>query len=486
MRTFVFSDGKSNKFWNIDLQGSSFTVTFGKVGTRGQTQKKDFADAAKAKQAHDKLVAEKLGKGYVETTAGRPQGPAPLQQSLEQALVENPDDLAAHSAYADYLAEQGDPRGELIQVQLALEDPGRPAEERKQLQEREKGLLKRHAKQWLGDLGPLLIGKWSGPEKPYHYHLARGWLDLVRVLPYPDGVVAAVAKAPQLRLLRRLEVVYDMRYHPFDFDQFMQGPAQALGEEDEELDTYEATEVMPPLLQSPYLTNLRVLKLGFSDAEDPPRHSTMVGPFGGCNAQQVIDLLKKCPRLEELYLNTNLPGVEKLFALPQLGNLRVLQYYYGSVYYSESRSRANAYPLSALANNASLRRLTTLRLHPGRDEVIALNELTALLRSPNLPSLTHLQAHMTTFGDEGCRPIIESGILRRLKVLDIGYGNMTDEGARQLAACPDLKRLEVLNVSRNALTDQGVAALRATGTQVVADNQHGPEDQDYLYEVDVE
>jgi uncharacterized protein (TIGR02996 family) len=484
MRTFVFSDAKSNKFWNIDLQGSRFTVTFGKVGTKGQTQQKDFADAAKAKQAHDKLVAEKLGKGYVETTAGRQQGPAPLQQSLEQALVENPDDLAAHSAYADYLAEQGDPRGELIQAQLALEDPGQPAEERKKRQKREADLLKQHARQWLGDLGPLLVGKWSGPDKPYHYQFHRGWLDLVRVLPYPDGIVAVVAKAPQLRLLRRLEVVYDMRYHPFDFDEFVQGPAKALGDEGEDLETYEPAEVMAPLLKSPYLSNLRVLKLGFSD--DPPRHSTMVDPFGGCNAQQVIDLFKKCPRLEELYLNTNLRGVEKLFALPQLGNVRVLQYYYGSTYYSESRNRANAYPLTALANNASLKRLTTLRLHPGRDEVLALNDLAALLRSPNLPSLTHLQAHMTTFGDEGCRPIIESWALRRLKVLDIGYGNMTDEGARQLAACPDLKRLEVLDVSRNALTARGVAALRATGVQVVADGQHGPDEQDYLYEVDVE
>src|SRR5947209_6760357 len=169
MRTFVFSDGKSNKFWNIDLQGASFTVTFGKVGTKGQTQKKDFPDAAAAKTAHDKLVAEKLGKGYVETTAGQRPGPAPLQQSLEQALLENPDDLAAHSAYADYLSEQGDPRGELIQVQLALEDPGRPAAERKQLQQREADLLKKHGRQWLGDLGPVLDGSWSGPDKPYHY-----------------------------------------------------------------------------------------------------------------------------------------------------------------------------------------------------------------------------------------------------------------------------------------------------------------------------
>jgi uncharacterized protein (TIGR02996 family) len=45
-----------------------------------------------------------------------------LREALEAALVENPDDLAAHRAYADHLMELGDPRGEFIQVQLALED----------------------------------------------------------------------------------------------------------------------------------------------------------------------------------------------------------------------------------------------------------------------------------------------------------------------------------------------------------------------------
>jgi uncharacterized protein (TIGR02996 family) len=488
MRTFIFNDGKSNKFWNIDLQGARFTVTFGKVGTKGQTQKKDFPDAAKAKQAHDKLVAEKLGKGYVETTAGQQQGLAPLQRSLEEALVENPDDLAAHSAYADYLAEQGDPRGELIQVQLALEGPGRPAAERKQLQKREAELLKRHGRRWLGDLGPILVGKWSGPDKPYHYQLARGWLDLVRVLPFPYGIVAALAKAPQLRLLRRLEVVYDMRYHPFDFDQFVQGPAEALGSTPDEQETYEPVEIMPPLLESPYLTNLRVFKLGFSDTGDQIGHSTMIDPFGDCDAQQVIQLLKKCPRLEELYLNTDLLGIQSLFALPALGNIRVLQYYYGTGYGSRDlrNNPGGVYPLTALANNASLKRLTTLRLHPGRDATVDLDEMGAVLRSPHLSSLTHLQVHMTTYGDEGCRVIVGSGALRRLKALDIGYGNMTDEGARLLAACPDLKHLEMLDVSRNALTAAGIAALRATGTLVFADNQHGPNDERYLYEVDFE
>src|SRR5947209_5771495 len=248
MRTFVFSDGKSNKFWNIDLQGSSFTVTFGKVGTRGQTQKKDFADAAAARTAHDKLVAEKLGKGYVETTAGKQPGPAPLQQSLEQALVEDPDDLAAHSAYADYLAEQGDPRGELIQVQLALENPGWPAQERARLRQRESELLSRHGKEWLGDLGRFLVGDWSGPDKPYHFAFVRGWLDLVRVLPAPDAIFDSLARSPEARLLRRLEVVYDMRYHPFDFDPFLKGPNTALTDDEEENEIYEGAEIMPALL----------------------------------------------------------------------------------------------------------------------------------------------------------------------------------------------------------------------------------------------
>jgi uncharacterized protein (TIGR02996 family) len=485
MRTFVLSDAKSNKFWNIELQGTRFSVTFGKVGTKGQTQTKDFPTEEKARQAHDKLVAEKLGKGYVETTPRQQPSAAPLQQALERTLVENPDDLAAHSAYADYLMEQGDPRGDFIRVQLTLEDPGRPAKERTKLRQHESKLLEQHGRQWLGDLGRFLVGDWSGEDKPYHYQFARGWLDFVRVLPFPDAIIAALARSPEARLLRRLEVVYDMRYHAFDFDQFTRGPNAALTGDEQEQDWGSESTILPTLLESPYLTNLRVCKVGFSDTSHRIGHSTMVSTFQNCGAQQIMELLHKCPRLEELYLNTSLPGIERLFALPKLGNIRVLQYYYGSDYYQRNQ-HFSAYPLEILANNSSLQRLTTLRLHAGRDATIGLDEMDAVLRSRNLPSLTHLQVHMTTFGDEGCRRIIQSGALKRLKTLDIGYGNMTDEGARLLAACPDLKKLEALDVTRNALTDVGIAALQATGIQVVTDNQHGEGEEDYLFEVDFE
>jgi predicted DNA-binding WGR domain protein len=52
----------------IELKGKSFTVNFGKIGTSGQTQKKDFPDEAKAKKEYDKLIGEKVKKGYKETT----------------------------------------------------------------------------------------------------------------------------------------------------------------------------------------------------------------------------------------------------------------------------------------------------------------------------------------------------------------------------------------------------------------------------------
>src|SRR2546421_13075781 len=88
---------------------------------------------------------------------------SPLQRSLEAALVADRDDLGAHSAYADYLNEQGNPRGEFIQVQLALEDPKRSSAERARLQQREQELLAEHQRQWLGELSPYLLDQQGIP-----------------------------------------------------------------------------------------------------------------------------------------------------------------------------------------------------------------------------------------------------------------------------------------------------------------------------------
>ena len=65
-RTFVYTDEKSNKFWTIEVAGNSYTVNYGRVGTAGQTQTKEFADDAACQKAADKLIAEKIKKNYIE------------------------------------------------------------------------------------------------------------------------------------------------------------------------------------------------------------------------------------------------------------------------------------------------------------------------------------------------------------------------------------------------------------------------------------
>jgi uncharacterized protein (TIGR02996 family) len=489
MRTFVFNDARSNKFWHIALSGKKFTVQFGRVGTSGQRQTKSFVSADLAEREHDKLIRQKLGKGYVETTPAPAAAPAtPERMALEAGLAAHPDELAAHSAYADFLTEEGDPRGEFIQVQLALEDPARTKAERTALKKRETALLQRHAGEWMGDVGRFLAGPWSGPNKPCNYRFARGWLDYARVSSFPDAILSALTRAPEARLLRHLEVVYDMRFHPFEYDPFYRWALDHLRKGEARDPGAQPYDALRYLAEPPGLTNLRTLKFGFSD--DHPRgpsHTTMWDPFEHATVALLLDVLAKTPRLEELYLNTNLSRIDTLFRSPALAPLRVFQYYYGvGTYGATGRAAAATYPLGALARNKALSNITTLRFHPGRDGRVELDEFAALLRSKNLPNLRHLQIHGTTFGDEGAERIVGSGILKRLKTLDIAYGDLTDAGAAALAACPDLKNLEVLDVSLNSLSEVGVEELEDTGVRVVADGQHGEGETDYLSEVDWE
>ncbi|TEX51546.1 MAG: hypothetical protein B7C55_05025 [Actinomycetales bacterium mxb001] len=59
----------SAKFWEVIVDGSAVVVRFGKIGATGQTTRKDYADAGAAQVEADKLIAQKMKKGYEETTA---------------------------------------------------------------------------------------------------------------------------------------------------------------------------------------------------------------------------------------------------------------------------------------------------------------------------------------------------------------------------------------------------------------------------------
>lgn len=62
-----YIEGNSDKFWQITVQENSFTVTYGKNGTAGTSQTKEFTDADECLKAAEKLYNEKVKKGYSES-----------------------------------------------------------------------------------------------------------------------------------------------------------------------------------------------------------------------------------------------------------------------------------------------------------------------------------------------------------------------------------------------------------------------------------
>ncbi|HGE5707283.1 TPA: DUF4132 domain-containing protein [Escherichia coli] len=79
MKTYIYQDEKSHKFWAVEQQENELHISWGKVGTNGQSQIKSFADAAAAEKAELKLIAEKTKKGYAEEVSVTTPTSAPVQ-----------------------------------------------------------------------------------------------------------------------------------------------------------------------------------------------------------------------------------------------------------------------------------------------------------------------------------------------------------------------------------------------------------------------
>ncbi|HEY3803233.1 MAG TPA: WGR domain-containing protein [Kofleriaceae bacterium] len=65
-----FEEGNSSKFWRARVEGKTLYVNYGKIGSNGQTQVKDFASPDVATREYDKLVNEKRRKGYQDAGGG--------------------------------------------------------------------------------------------------------------------------------------------------------------------------------------------------------------------------------------------------------------------------------------------------------------------------------------------------------------------------------------------------------------------------------
>lgn len=479
-RLFEFHEGGSDKFWIIELNGKSHTVRYGRQGTDGQSKTKEFGSAEEARKSYDKLIAQKTKKGYVEAkAAGESRGEklkAAKEELKEQEpflaeIRENPDDLAAYAVFADWLEEQGNPRGEFMNIQLQLEDEKLRAPARKKLQEQEKTLLKKHQEEWLGDLAPFLLKKNRHPsgyrkQPMVSWKFSRGFLDSITIHFAKPDFVKTLKNSPHASMLRELRI-----------REFPHG--EELVEEFEEYADREWDwDDNPSLdaLSGAKFENLRHFEV---DEDESPSYEY---PACHIEGEGLERLVKNMPRLETLILEAHDVNAEAIFKLkmPYLKSITV--------------NHNDNYPINVLARNRSLTQLEAIWFYPHAldyddEPYIQLDDVKSICRSKNLTSLKHLRLYLSTAGDEGIRELISSRMLQRLKTLDMRHGAVTDAGAELLAA-KDLSHLELLNLDSNFLTKAGVSRLKQTGVNLSASGQNtgtpDPEEHDFLYMGDIE
>lgn len=122
VRRFYFDDGELQKYWYIECSGKQFTTYYGRFGVRPADTRKEFGSAEEARRGAEKIIAQKLRKGYREVLRGalplkRPRGTkaatASAIKSLEKQLGTSlPED------YRDFLATQngGEPTPGFIRI----------------------------------------------------------------------------------------------------------------------------------------------------------------------------------------------------------------------------------------------------------------------------------------------------------------------------------------------------------------------------------
>lgn len=444
MPRFEFVEGKSSKFWEIELQEESFTTRWGKIGTDGQETTKDFDSKAEARKEYDKLIQEKTKKGYVLVDGGGGPSIGKRNPDLEKAILENIDDVSRFLVYGDWLQENGDERGELVAIQARLlNGPDAALSKREKeiitaLRERDFGAA---AEMTEGDEAPVSVGYRLGfPSELRVAFTYDSWEEYGSDQPIQD-ILAAFFKNPASVFLRSLTIGMP----DFDGECDFAPSISALAK----VGKHEA---------------LRRLYIGdFEYPDDTEISWAQLGDVG--------KLWAVFPNLEHLELQGASIGLGKISA-PKLKHLEL---------------RTGGLPKGAIKSiaGAELPSLEKLSVWTGSHSYGADSKIAdwkPILDGKNLPKLTHLGVRNSEYSDDVAEALPKAGVLKQLREIDLSMGLLTEKGAQALAKHREaFAHLTNLNVSENALRPDAVA-LFSGWPNVSADGQEPDRGEgDYRY-----
>lgn len=435
---------RKDRFWDIAVDDSTVSICQGVVGTDGEFKKKYLPNSKAAQTFYEDLVGQVMAEGYrdVKGTMAPPDVESPEPAKAPAVAARNPDyeamiaddldSMDAYLAYADWLQEQGDPRGELIVVQHALLSAPRDAE----LFGTQARLLREHKERFWSAVAPY-VDELVEQTEWYLGFVKHAKLKTTGKRCPTVGDSGTVPYEPLLRDFLGLESC-----------QFLQsltlGIAAMAGN-----DYSGAIRVLAERAR-PMIKNLYIGDFDYEETE-----------LNWSNIGLVEPLCQALPNLEELTLRSHDLDAGRL-SFPKLRSFTVIG------------GGLNAKALGEIAN-ADWPQLRSLSVQLGRAMTSeqALKALEPIFAAKGLSSVRHLGLGNFRWSDDLCGRLARSAIAPQLESLDMSVGTMGDAGAQALAAQADrFPNLNAIDASWNFLSGTGVEALETLATEVDSSEQH--------------
>ena len=343
------------------------------------------------------------------------------ERALLDAVLAAPEADEPRRVLADALAEQGDPYGEFINIQLDLA-AGRGQSEA--LQAREAELCAAHEGSWRERL-PRVRGLVWGPFR-------RGFVDSVVVSSAPNFVT-------KLELIRRASPLVELRLRSLrEGEHARLAACEGLASFDR-LRLHNVW-VTPELLASDVFAGLVELELVNARSRD---------------VAEVV-FAREFNRLRALGLDSQYIRAAGAAALASATKrwpeaLRALDL---------RRNALDDVGLDAFASSARLDGLERLGLAENNIHVEALARLAERLEPGRLRAL---DLRCNPIGDEGAKLLASHPAFAGLVELDLRACSIHDAGAEALAASPPLTKLERLDLACNYIAESGMIALMEAG-----------------------
>jgi len=366
----------------------------GALGEAGRTGYRNCASVEEAERLFEQRISERRANGWLvagdEEEALR--AVSAVNADLERRLLEDPDDLETLAVYGDWLQEQGDPRGELVALQLASQQ-GDPRRDESVLLGSNRGHLYGLLARLGGDLQPIwrngFLDQVHVGEGAWNRPLQRGLTggDLLRGLVLlPAGLL--LRKLSVSSGIYQLAETADAVGLPLLLRELTLGPWGS-----ETPPAYGIDPLQPPRLPTRSMRDLHVLRIHAQEIDfgSPPSlpelrelalRPRLLGPG---LARQICEA--HLPRLERLYLwlvgdennveaerpaaGDLLPLLDGRVELPHLRDLALI-----------NAGAQVGVLLRALASGPRVRRLETLQLHGAEADTGTLAQYAA--RYPRL------------------------------------------------------------------------------------------------------